>query len=231
MFLKSLLLFWPLKQSNSSLTIIFDEEKRSYNGFAALYKNLNESIRPKINGGLDIYFNEPYSVHLGGHDRQQLLMFWADNFTDAEYVGFVDTDCVFITYIDREDLFERGKPVINGRIGVDTAYSTKHYDFWMKVPQATSKLIGEYVLTKLLTATIHDTLTVLYYRGRLSRADAMRELLSCYHPHGTSARDAGVLFRKVLQKLRHGVLRPHHGNVWQVLLAVQHHVRLPVLLP
>ena len=142
MFLRSLLLFWPMKQSNSSLTIIFDEEKRSYNGFAALYKNLNESIRPKIDGGLNIYFNQPYSVYLGGHDRQQLLMFWADNFTDTEFVGFVDTDCVFITYIDREDLFEGGKPVINGRIGVDTAYSTKHYDFWTKVPQATSKLLG-----------------------------------------------------------------------------------------
>lgn len=143
MFLRSFLLFWPLQQSNTSLTVVFDEEKRSFSGFAALHKNLNESVRAMIHGGLNIYFNQPYSVHLSGHDRQQLIMFWADNFTNSEFVGFVDTDCVFITYVDRDDLFENGKPVINARIGLDSPYS-KHYDFWMKVPQATSKLIGSY---------------------------------------------------------------------------------------
>lgn len=73
-------------------------------------------------------------------------MLWADNFTRSEYVGFVDADTVFISYVDREgeaalvtflllshvqslfsrdalhlatDLFENGKPVMHGRIGVD----------------------------------------------------------------------------------------------------------------
>jgi hypothetical protein len=44
-------------------------------------------------------------------------MFNADNWTTAEYVAFADTDCVFITYVDREDLFEDGLPVINARSG------------------------------------------------------------------------------------------------------------------
>jgi hypothetical protein len=47
--------------------------------------------------------------------KQEYLMFWADNFTSAEYVGFVGTDTVFLTYVDREDLFENGKPLVNGR--------------------------------------------------------------------------------------------------------------------
>lgn len=45
------------------------------------------------------------------------MMFWADNYTSSEFVGFVDTDAVFLTYIDREDLFEDGKPVVNARSG------------------------------------------------------------------------------------------------------------------
>jgi hypothetical protein len=142
MFMRTFLLFWPLKESNTSLTILFDEERKNEPNFQMLQKLLNDSVAPKIPGGLHVFLNKPYYLaNLGGHDRQQLLMFWADNFTDSEYVGFVDTDCVFLTYIDRNDLFERGKPVVNGRIGLDSSYS-KHYDFWSKVPQATSKIIG-----------------------------------------------------------------------------------------
>jgi len=34
-------------------------------------------------------------------------MFWADNFTRSEYVGFVDADTLFITYVDREGAWTR----------------------------------------------------------------------------------------------------------------------------
>ncbi len=49
-------------------------------------------------------------------------MFWADNFTSSEYVGFSDTDAIFTTYVDREDLFEHSKPVINGMVGPMNGY-------------------------------------------------------------------------------------------------------------
>ena len=41
-------------------------------------------------------------------------------------------DCVFVTYIDREDLFEDGLPVVNGRSG-------RHdpNDIWSKLPIST----------------------------------------------------------------------------------------------
>ena len=42
-----------------------------------------------------------------GMDRQQWYMFWADNFTRSEYVGFVDADTLFITYVDREGAWAR----------------------------------------------------------------------------------------------------------------------------
>ena len=52
-------------------------------------------------------------------------MFWADNFTtpNAEYVAFCDTDTLFITYVDKLDLFSdkkvngTEKPVVLGQVG------------------------------------------------------------------------------------------------------------------
>lgn len=50
-------------------------------------------------------------------------------------MGFVDTDTFFFTFVDREDIFEDGKPVINGRIG-------KHQgDFWEGVPTSSQWLM------------------------------------------------------------------------------------------
>ena len=116
-FLRTLLLFWPLSLSKTSLLLLADEEHRGTaidNDTHVTLQKLNSQIA----GGARIAYNAPtpyYNDH--GHDRQQLLMFYADNYTNAEYVGFVDTDCLFITYIDREDLFEHGRPVVNGRRG------------------------------------------------------------------------------------------------------------------
>jgi hypothetical protein len=76
------------------------------------------AVESRFPGG--IYFTpSPPANHTyrKGHDRQQHMMLWADNYTTAEYIAFADTDCVFLTYVDREDLFEDGKPVINGRSG------------------------------------------------------------------------------------------------------------------
>jgi hypothetical protein len=50
-------------------------------------------------------------------------MFWADQYTDDEYVGFGDSDCLFYTHIDREDIFEDGKPVVHGRIGESHSFN------------------------------------------------------------------------------------------------------------
>lgn len=135
LFLQSLTLFWPFKKSNTSLLIIINEE----NFQGVIQANISsklEEYRHFITGGINIKLTPPSEYYIKGHDRQQLLMFWADNFTTAEYVGFVDTDCVFVTYIDREDIFENGKPVINGRFGnaVDP--------FWKEVPLTTYDIIG-----------------------------------------------------------------------------------------
>ena len=66
------------------------------------------------------------------------MMFWADNYSTSEYIGFVDSDTLFTTYVDVEDLFEQGKPVVNGRLD----YVNKKGDPWATAPAATMNFTG-----------------------------------------------------------------------------------------
>ena len=119
MLLRSMLTFWPLERSNMSLRLVFDEEQiepkqRVYNMIVDTFRG----VKSRFPGGIYFTPSPPANnTYRSGYDRQQHMMLWADNYTTAEYIAFADTDCVFLTYVDREDLFEDGKPVINGRSG------------------------------------------------------------------------------------------------------------------
>ena len=119
-FLRSFLMFWPVKQSNVKFRVIIDEELRN----SSLVKNhitdfidsksaeLGEDF-PDIN----VTYDPPLvNVYTTGHDRQQYLMFTADKITSSEFVAFVDTDALFHSYADVNDMFEDGKPIIHGKI-------------------------------------------------------------------------------------------------------------------
>ena len=131
LFLRSLLLFWPLEISKTSLRVLFDEEvipKEKVN-----YDEIVKDIKThdgRFPGGLMISTSPEEKKYISRrpHDRQQNIMLWADNFTTSEYVGYVDSDSIFLTYIDREDIFEDGKPVINGRSG------PMETEWWAKSP-------------------------------------------------------------------------------------------------
>ncbi len=115
-FLRSLLLFWPLKVSNTSLMLVYDEE-RGTSEYMRLTRDTVKEIAHRIPGGVKFVSVPPFPYYRHGYDRQQYNMFYADNFTTSEYVGFIDADVAFSTYVDREDLFENGKPVVNARAG------------------------------------------------------------------------------------------------------------------
>jgi len=126
-FLKSFLFFWPHEYARTKLLVLVDEEQTQNNPDYEVFEQklrhyagakmppLSLPAEQKIVIKTNNYPGNWYANK--GHDRQQLLMLYADEFVDSEYVGFVDTDCEFITYVDREDLFEDGKPVVSGRIG------------------------------------------------------------------------------------------------------------------
>lgn len=145
-FFKSFLFFWPLKRSQTKLRFIVDDNvaQNLTVSFLADVKaaeikwGKNKDGESKISGGISVSqskFNSTSYYHNKGHTRQQLLMFWADLYSASEYIGFADTDCFFITYVDREDLFENGKPVINGRLG------KPQNGFWASVPTSTKWLM------------------------------------------------------------------------------------------
>jgi hypothetical protein len=82
-------------------------------------------------------FGDPPPFHMPGPDRQQWYMLWADNFTRAEYVGFVDSDTMFTSVITNGDLFVDSKPravVIYGR---------PLNFFWEATPNQTLFAIGK----------------------------------------------------------------------------------------
>ena len=105
-FLQSLYLFWPLNISKTKLRFLIDEEEKNRTKLSNVQPIILDASS-KIPGGVSISFNSASDYYGGkGWNRQQLLMFYPDNFSTSEFVGFVDSDCVFTTYIDREDLFE-----------------------------------------------------------------------------------------------------------------------------
>ena len=141
-FLRSYLLFWPIHVSKASVRFLYDGE---YNGTSDLSDFLNK-IAPYIShpqryGSLFVTSNDLHrhsSVYGGkGYMRQQLLYFYADRYSSAEYIGLADTDCMFITYVDREDIFEQGKPVVHGRIGRPTDFI-----MWAHIPASTRWFMG-----------------------------------------------------------------------------------------
>jgi hypothetical protein len=138
-FLHSLTMFWPIGLSNTSLLIMLDSEMR---GSELQYEYVDKIIEKSKNQTnfpqIFIKYHEPKITYKSGHDRQQHVMFYADQYTDAEYIGFGDSDCLFFTNIDREDVFEDEKPVVHGRIG----YIKKIEAPKSKWPTATLNFLG-----------------------------------------------------------------------------------------
>ena len=80
--------------------IVLDEEQRDADFESTLLSQTRSMAQSHVE------YNAPSIYYDGiGHDRQQLIMFWADNFTDADFVGFVDTDSFFLAPVDRVDIF------------------------------------------------------------------------------------------------------------------------------
>ena len=106
----SLEFFWPADQLN--LLVVLDD---------TVYTTLEEkeamtmqvksffSTSPPITVAYNPRSNQ--TLYKSGWNIQQLIMFWADNFTNAEYIGFVDDDTIFTKAVLPYDLFDdRGRP-------------------------------------------------------------------------------------------------------------------------
>ncbi|XP_013381563.1 uncharacterized protein LOC106152497 [Lingula anatina] len=123
----SMKLFWP---NDTRLVVVLDNETKSDHLCGEELRN--RYPYPKV-----FYENPSKAYNNHGHDRQQWSMFYPENYTNAEYVGFVDTDTLFVSTVTPEDLFLNGKPVV---IGV---YGSLLNSWWRGVALKTSKLFGK----------------------------------------------------------------------------------------
>ena len=116
-FIRTLEFFWP--RENIRITAVIDntafsndyERIQMISSFKSFFHNeVSDSVKIVIN-------NQTNSTLYGpGWYLQQLLMLWADNFTDAEYIGFVDDDTLFTSPVNSYDLFdEAGRPRVIAR--------------------------------------------------------------------------------------------------------------------
>ena len=116
---RTLEFFWP--RDKLKVTAILDESSYS-----------NDQEREVVSTALKSLFADNVSVNLKinpltnttlygtGWYIQQLVMMWADNFTDAEYIGFVDDDTVISSAVQPYDLFDKeGRPRVIARAAAD----------------------------------------------------------------------------------------------------------------
>lgn len=151
----SYLLFWPWKKwANSKLVLIFDDESEADHRYGTIFGNLPGSPqihfekKPKQKTFCTNWRSEGYS-------RQQYSNFYADIYTDKEYVGFIDSDTFFTINVTPEDLFPDGKPrlfALNGVLG-------GHYSWAAATEHAVNKFrAGEFMVVAgfpLIIKTAH----------------------------------------------------------------------------
>lgn len=92
--------FYP--RHRLDLLLLVDADTKD---LARFKRELWDLVSPHANS-VRIVENDPPKIYRTGHDRQQLLMLWADNFTTAEFVGFLDADTFFKTNVIKHDMFD-----------------------------------------------------------------------------------------------------------------------------
>eukprot|EP00668_Euglena_longa_P013945 GGOE01017897.1.p1 GENE.GGOE01017897.1~~GGOE01017897.1.p1 ORF type:complete len:726 (-),score=70.25 GGOE01017897.1:117-2168(-) len=132
-FLDSMVRFWP--PTFARLTIITDAEETAFQDTLRVFLG---RLRSDMRQAVEVVPNGVLPLYRRGHDRQQLIMFFADHYCDAEFIGFVDTDCLFITPVVLSDLFVDGKPVVIGMIGKPTGAGKF---FWKQTPNGTHRFL------------------------------------------------------------------------------------------
>ena len=111
--IRSLEFFWPLEYLNLTIVLddtVYNNDDVERDRMTALVQSF---FRADLRNRVSVRYNPQSNMTIWkrGWNIQQLIMFWADNFTDAEYIGFVDDDTLFTKAILPYDLFDsQGRP-------------------------------------------------------------------------------------------------------------------------
>ena len=107
LLVQSMRYFWP---DNFSMVVVLDYERHEDHLFA-------ETIRQTFPFPSICFMDPITGIKFSGRDRMQRDMFYPERCTSKKYVGYLDTDTVFISRIIPEMLFDEGKPIIIGLYG------------------------------------------------------------------------------------------------------------------
>ena len=110
---KSMELFFP--KHLASTVLVFDSEKPADRDYA------DQLVHSHGRFNLRICYMDPVPsdvVHNWGKERMYFDMMHADYCKKRGFVGFVDVDTLFVTAVTQDLLFENGKPIVTGRIGI-----------------------------------------------------------------------------------------------------------------
>ena len=109
--IRSLQFFWPSLDQLNITVVLDDTVYKTKDERQSMTHMVHSFFRPDVT--VTVKYNPRSNRRLfrGGWNIQQLIMFWADNFTDAEYIGFLDDDTLFSKAVLPDDLFdEEGRP-------------------------------------------------------------------------------------------------------------------------
>ncbi|KAL3872551.1 hypothetical protein ACJMK2_035774 [Sinanodonta woodiana] len=126
LLIPSLKYFWP---GNLSIVVVLDGENQTDRKLGEVLRKQYPFPRVCFQGPAN-----PKIYHGLGHQRMQRDFFYPERFTSKKYVGFIDTDTVFVTRVTRQLLFEEEKPVV---IGV---YGPAADPFWSESSEITAKI-------------------------------------------------------------------------------------------
>lgn len=130
--LPSLQLFWP----SVRLVAVLDEESASDQQAArtlpvdVMHEFPPLCVRTAFSAD---YTPEEKGRHWWGFYRQQLDMLHADQIVSAKYVGFVDTDSLFVAPVESHGVFTGdGRPVIQGSVARGNYEEDLKKDIWQQ---------------------------------------------------------------------------------------------------
>ena len=121
---QSMSYFWP---SNFSMVVVLDQEKPEDHTFG-------DDVITQFPYPRTCFMSVSAVAKYTDKDRMQRDMFYPDKCTSKKFVGYIDTDTMFISRITPEILFAGEKPIIVG------IYGNVSHNFWSTVSHSTAKM-------------------------------------------------------------------------------------------
>ena len=168
-FVQSMNYFWPEKYS---VVVVLDQEKPEDHVFG-------DAITQTFPFPRKCFMETPTVPGYSGFDRMQRDMFYPENCTSKKYVGYVDSDTMFITRVIPEMLFIEDKPIV---IGV---YGNAFSDLWSIASHSTANIFK--------TKEVMKCMSYFPVIIKVEHVIKMREYLELLH---------NMSFEEVLQKLK-----------------------------